>query len=155
MANQARGPLSPSLGVAAGDDQPWQEGVRREHARHALRPGAIQGPWPRPGTPTLTLHLNSGPNPYPNPNPSRSLNPTLDPDPDPNLDQGEKATIGKEYEHSPEPYDLARQFERAERQFKKELLADKKPYRTMGHSLDFFDGQKRYTILDPLTRTQT
>ena len=65
--------------------------------------------------------------------------------------KGDKPTIGKEYEHSPEPYDLARQFERAERQFKKELLADKKPYRTMGHSLDFFDGQKSVAAPKSLT----
>jgi len=56
--------------------------------------------------------------------------------------KGEKPTIGKEYEHSPDPYDLARQFEREERKFNQEKLAGRQPYRTMGHSVDFFDGHK-------------
>ena len=41
--------------------------------------------------------------------------------------KGAKSATGKEYEHLPEPYDLARQFERSERKFKQELLGDKKP----------------------------
>jgi len=56
--------------------------------------------------------------------------------------KGDKPTIGKEYEHSPEPYDMARQFESEERKFNQELLTEKKPYRTMSRSLDFFDGHK-------------
>ena len=66
--------------------------------------------------------------------------------------KGEAPKIGKEYEHSPDPYDLARQYERAERAFNKERLASRPAYKTMSHSLDFFDGYKSVAsrkILEP------
>ena len=46
---------------------------------------------------------------------------------------------GKEYVHSVDPYDLARQKEKADRQKDQEALQGRAPFKTMSHALDFFD----------------
>jgi len=47
-----------------------------------------------------------------------------------------------EYMHSVDPYDMARQFENAERKFNNEAIAGRPAFRTVSHSLDFFDHKK-------------
>lgn len=56
--------------------------------------------------------------------------------------KGEQPKIGKEYEHAPDPYDMPRQAEKAERALAREKLAGRPPFKSGGHSLDFFDGHK-------------
>lgn len=54
---------------------------------------------------------------------------------------------GVEYEHSVDPYDMARQFEKNERLQNDEQIAGRPPFRTVSHSLDFFDHKKGATSL--------
>lgn len=65
--------------------------------------------------------------------------------------RGEQPKTGKEYEHSPDPYDLARQFEREERKFNAAKGAGRPPYKTMGHSCDYFDSHDRVAAPKGLT----
>lgn len=103
--------------------------------------------------------------------------------------KGERAQIGKEYEHAPDPYDAPREVRRrrpawnaglaapwgaaraiasakaarapavrlppqavkAERRHAMEMLEGRAPYRTMGASIDFFDGHKRTAAPKGLT----
>jgi len=64
----------------------------------------------------------------------------------PPVKQGEERKPGKwggaEYMHSVDPYDMARQYENAERKFNNEAIAGRPPFRTVSHSLDFFDHKK-------------
>ncbi|KAL1524763.1 hypothetical protein AB1Y20_019646 [Prymnesium parvum] len=64
----------------------------------------------------------------------------------PPLRRNEVPRVGKwggaEYEHSPDPYDMARQYERAERQYNQEQIAGRPPFKSVSHSVDFFDQKK-------------
>ena len=50
---------------------------------------------------------------------------------------------GKEYSHATDPYDLARQKESTERKENHEQLMGRPPFKTMSHSVDFFDAHGR------------
>jgi len=65
--------------------------------------------------------------------------------------KGEQPKMGKEYEHSPDPYDLARQFEREERKFNAKKGEGRPPYKTMGHSYDYFDSHEKVAAPKGLT----
>jgi len=66
--------------------------------------------------------------------------------------KGETAgKIGKEYSHSPDPYDAPRDVVKAERRHQMEAIAGRAPYRTMGASVDFFDAHKRTAAPKGLT----
>jgi len=56
--------------------------------------------------------------------------------------KGEMPKIGGEYEHSADEYDLPRMAVQAERRHQMEMIKDRAPYKTMGHSVDFFDGHR-------------
>jgi len=62
--------------------------------------------------------------------------------PGPRPGEDPTAKKSKEYEHSIDPYDMARQYENAERKFNQEAVAGRPPFRTVSHSLDFFDAKK-------------
>jgi hypothetical protein len=49
---------------------------------------------------------------------------------------------GKEFEHVPDPYDLARQKEMADRKAGAEMMEGRAPFRSVSHACDFFDGCK-------------
>jgi len=49
---------------------------------------------------------------------------------------------GPEYAHSVDPYDMARQYEKAERQANEVAIQGRPPFRTVSKSVDFFDGKK-------------
>jgi len=51
---------------------------------------------------------------------------------------------GKEYGHAPDPYDLPRQREIAERKANSEALQGRPAFKQMSHSLDFFDTHKEH-----------
>jgi len=50
---------------------------------------------------------------------------------------------GKEYPHAVDPYDLARQKESSERKANAAAMEGRPAFKTMSHSLDFFDSQAR------------
>jgi len=50
---------------------------------------------------------------------------------------------GREFSHAPDPYDLARQKESAERKANAEALLGRAPFKSMSHAVDFFDGHGR------------
>uniref|UniRef100_A0A7S3BTE4 Cilia-and flagella-associated protein 96 n=1 Tax=Haptolina ericina TaxID=156174 RepID=A0A7S3BTE4_9EUKA len=49
---------------------------------------------------------------------------------------------GPEYEHSTDPYDAARQYEKRERMLNEEASLGRPPFRTVSHAVDFFDAKK-------------
>jgi len=65
--------------------------------------------------------------------------------------KGEPAKLGKEYEHSDDPFDGPRDAVKAERQHQMKMLEGRAPYRTMGASLDFFDAHKHTAAPKGLT----
>lgn len=56
--------------------------------------------------------------------------------------KGEIPRTGREYVHAIDPYDLARQAERQERKFNMEAIAGRPAFKTVSHSVDFFDGKR-------------
>ena len=65
--------------------------------------------------------------------------------------KGEMAKIGKEFEHSADPFDGPRDAVKAERQHQMQMLEGRAPYRTMGAALDFFDAHKHTAAPKGLT----
>ena len=59
-----------------------------------------------------------------------------------------------EIEHSVDPYDMARQYENAERKFNQEALLGRPPFKTVSHALDFFDHKKGAPPHSPRARAR-